>query len=47
VGGFAGAAQIAAGPESLVLGSPTQRGLIQIGILRFVAPLMGILMGGC
>jgi inorganic phosphate transporter, PiT family len=45
VGGFAGAALVAAGPEALILGSPTQRGLIQTGIFIFLAPLLGLVMG--
>jgi PiT family inorganic phosphate transporter len=45
VGGFAGAALVAAGPSALILGSPTQKGLIQIGIFIFVAPLLGLVVG--
>jgi PiT family inorganic phosphate transporter len=45
VGGFAGAALAAAGPSALILGSPTQKGLIQIGIFIFVAPLLGLAVG--
>ncbi len=45
VGGFAGAALAAAGPDALILGSPTQKGLIQIGIFIFVAPLLGLAVG--
>jgi PiT family inorganic phosphate transporter len=45
VGGFAGAALVAAGPDALILGSPTQRGLIQTGIFIFLAPLLGLVMG--
>ena len=45
VGGFAGAALAAAGPEALIWGSPTQKGLIQTGIFIFVAPLLGLCLG--
>jgi PiT family inorganic phosphate transporter len=45
VGGFAGAALVAVGPEALVYGSPTQRGLIQIGIFIFLAPMLGMALG--
>ncbi len=45
VGGFAGAALVAAGPEALIFGSPTQKGLIQTGIFIFVAPLLGLCVG--
>jgi PiT family inorganic phosphate transporter len=45
VGGFAGAALAAAGPEALIYGSPTQKGLIQTGLFIFIAPLMGLVLG--
>ncbi len=45
VGGFAGAALVAAGPDALVLGSLHERGLLQIGIFIFLAPLFGLVMG--
>lgn len=45
VGGFAGAALVAAGPEALIFGSATQRGLIQTGIFIFVAPILGLVLG--
>ncbi|MFO1009774.1 MAG: inorganic phosphate transporter [Planctomycetota bacterium] len=45
VGGFAGAALAAAGPQALILGSPTQKGIIQIGVFIFVAPVIGMLLG--
>jgi len=45
VGGFAGAALAAAGPEALIWGSATQKGLIQTGIFIFVAPLLGLCLG--
>ena len=45
VGGFAGAAATAAGPGALILGSPTQTGLIRIGVFIVVAPLLGLVIG--
>lgn len=45
VGGLAGAALAAVGPEALVFGSPTQKGLIQVGIFIFLAPILGMLLG--
>jgi PiT family inorganic phosphate transporter len=45
VGGFAGAALAAAGPNALVMGSPTQNGLIRTGIFIFVAPVLGMVIG--
>src|SRR5262249_54800132 len=39
VGGFAGAACAAAGPQALVLGSATQTGLLRTGAFIFVAPV--------
>ena len=45
VGGLAGAALVAAGPSALVLGSPTQKGLIQVGIFIFLAPMLGMALG--
>ncbi len=45
VGGFAGAALAAAGPDALIYGSATQKGLIQTGIFIFVAPILGFVLG--
>ena len=45
VGGLAGAALAAVGPEALVYGSPTQKGLIQVGIFIFLAPMLGMALG--
>ena len=45
VGGFAGAALAASGPHALVLGSLTEKGLIQIFIFIFVAPIVGLVLG--
>jgi len=35
----------AVGPEALVFGSPTQKGLIQVGIFIFLAPMLGMALG--
>ncbi|MBL8857717.1 MAG: inorganic phosphate transporter [Planctomycetes bacterium] len=45
VGGFAGAALAAAGPDALIYGSATQRGLIQTGLFIFIAPILGMALG--
>ena len=45
VGGFAGAACAAAGPQALIFGSATQTGLLRIGVFIFVAPLFGLVVG--
>jgi PiT family inorganic phosphate transporter len=45
IGGFAGAALAASGPDALILGSPTQRGLIQTTMFIFIAPLAGMALG--
>jgi len=45
VGGFAGAACAAAGPEALILGSLTQRGILQTTMFIFIAPVVGMLLG--
>jgi PiT family inorganic phosphate transporter len=45
VGGLAGAALAAVGPEALVYGSSTQAGLIQVGMFIFLAPLLGMALG--
>jgi PiT family inorganic phosphate transporter len=45
VGGLAGAAMAAVGPEALVFGSPTQKGLIQVGMFIFLAPMLGMALG--
>ena len=47
VGGLAGAALAAAGPNALVLGSLTEKGLIQIFLFVFIAPVFGMVLGGC
>jgi len=45
VGGLAGAALAASGPDALVLGSLTEKGLIQIFCFVFIAPIFGMLLG--
>jgi PiT family inorganic phosphate transporter len=45
VGGLAGAALAAAGPNALVLGSLTEKGLIQIFLFVFIAPVFGMVLG--
>ena len=45
VGGFAGAAFAAAGPSALVLGSATQKGILQTTMFIFIAPVVGLVLG--